>query len=90
MVIGLYGEVKSNNGESGCMTGVWSYNDLDALKQRYSGLKQYWDDGTKAALQGSELLQKYEVKHPKYNYSASLAITKPTMVVGTAAIKLTY
>ncbi|MEG0295804.1 MAG: glycosyl hydrolase family 18 protein [Clostridium sp.] len=41
-------EIAIKNGEGGRMTGVWSYNALDDLKKRYSGLQEYWDDVAKA------------------------------------------
>ena len=45
---GAWPEAPLKNGEGGRMTGVWSYNALDALKSKYSGLKEYWDDEAKA------------------------------------------
>ena len=45
---GAWPEAPLKNGEGGRMTGVWSYNALDGLKAKYSGLKEYWDDEAKA------------------------------------------
>ena len=41
-------EIAIKDGEGGRRTGVWSYNALDDLKKKYSGLQEYWDDVAKA------------------------------------------
>ncbi|MGL4774487.1 MAG: glycosyl hydrolase family 18 protein [Clostridium sp.] len=41
-------EIPIKDGEGGRMTGVWSYNALEDLKKKYTGLKEYWDDVAKA------------------------------------------
>ncbi len=35
-------------GEGGRAGGVWSYNALNTLKGRYTGMKEYWDDVAQA------------------------------------------
>lgn len=35
-------------GDGGRVGGVWAYRDIDQLKTRFSGLKEYWDDTAKA------------------------------------------
>ena len=45
---GALNEAPIKNGEGGRAGGVWSYNALDKLKEKYTGLKEYWDDSAKA------------------------------------------
>lgn len=45
---GAYNEAPMKNGEAGRAGGVWSYNALNQLKAKYTGLKEYWDDSAKA------------------------------------------
>jgi chitinase len=35
-------------GDGGRRTGIWSYGQLDQLRQKYPGLVEYWDDYAKA------------------------------------------
>lgn len=45
---GALNEAPIKNGEGGRAGGVWSYNALNQLKAKYTGLKEYWDDSAKA------------------------------------------
>ncbi|MEG1002062.1 MAG: glycosyl hydrolase family 18 protein [Clostridium sp.] len=48
LTTGADNEAPVKNGEGGRRGGVWSYRSLDALKSKYPGLKEYWDDTAKA------------------------------------------
>lgn len=45
---GALNEAPIKNGEGGRAGGVWSYNALNQLKSKYTGLKEYWDDSAKS------------------------------------------
>ena len=45
---GAANEAPLANGDGGRRGGIWSYRNLDALKEAYPNLKEYWDDEAKA------------------------------------------
>lgn len=45
---GAQNEAPLTNGDQGRMSGLWSYRNLNKLKDKYPGLKEYWDDSAKA------------------------------------------
>lgn len=45
---GAENEVPVKMGEGGRAAGVWGWRGLDDLKAKYPGLKEYWDDTSKA------------------------------------------
>ncbi len=45
---GAINEAPLKSGDGGRASGVWSYRNINKLKQQYPGLKEHWDDEAKA------------------------------------------